>query len=45
MSGLGPDALERLGALDSEFFAYPDNLTDLLYDFVLSRPGEFAGVG
>lgn len=41
MNGLSADARENLDALDSEFFLYPDNLTDLLYDFVLSRPEEF----
>jgi len=30
-----------LNELDGKFYAYPDNLTDLLYRFVSERPEEF----
>ena|SRR5688572_23588102 len=33
--------IERLDELDGEFFNYPDNLTDLLFDFVKKYPEEF----
>jgi hypothetical protein len=33
--------LDKLGELDSEFFAYPHNLTDLLYAYVSEHPEEF----
>src|SRR5476649_632666 len=32
--GFSDDVLGELGGLDKEFFTYPDNLTDLLFDFV-----------
>jgi len=32
---------EGLDRLDSEFFAYPHNLTDLLFAFVAKHPDEF----
>ena len=35
------DVLEQLGALDNEFFAYPHNLTDLLFAYVSKHPEEF----
>ena len=31
-----------LGKLDTEFCKYPHDLTELLYDFVISHPEEFA---
>ncbi len=37
-------AVGRLNELDGEFFAYPDNLTDLLYEFVSAHPEEFGTV-
>ncbi len=39
---------EELDELDQEFFAYPDDLTALLYEFVVQHPeafGEVAGPG
>lgn len=33
--------LEKLEALDAEFMAYPDNLTDLLFAYVAQHPDEF----
>ena len=41
---LSEDAQAALGQLDEEFFAYPDNLTELLFQFVSARPGEFGAV-
>jgi hypothetical protein len=38
---LGDDVIEQLGAIDSEFYSYPDNLTSLLFDFVHAHPNEF----
>jgi hypothetical protein len=35
------DTLEKLDALDHEFFQYPHNLTDLLFDYVARHPEEF----
>jgi len=35
------DVLEQLQALDNEFFAYPHNLTDLLFAYVSKHPEEF----
>jgi hypothetical protein len=37
-----PDkVLEQLQALDDEFFAYPHNLTELLFAYVSKHPEEF----
>ena len=33
--------LDELAALDSEFFAYPHDLTDLLFAYVAAHPEEF----
>jgi hypothetical protein len=33
--------LEKLEALDTEFMAYPDDLTDLLFAYVARHPDEF----
>jgi hypothetical protein len=38
---LAPDVEEALSALDQEFFAYPHNLTDLLYAYVSAHPDDF----
>jgi Domain of unknown function (DUF4375) len=35
------ETLEQLELLDSEFFAYPHNLIDLLFAYVLKHPEEF----
>jgi hypothetical protein len=40
----GDDILEKLDHLDREFFAYPDNLTDLLFAFVSKHPEEFGSM-
>src|SRR2546430_17518760 len=38
------DILEALEPLDREFFAYPHNLTELLYTYVGKHPEEFGAV-
>ncbi len=38
------NTLEALGPLDEEFFSYPHNLTDSLFDFVSEHPEEFGDV-
>jgi Domain of unknown function (DUF4375) len=35
------DITEQLETLDTEFFQYPHNLTDLLFEFVSEHPEEF----
>jgi hypothetical protein len=35
------ETLEKLEPLDQEFFAYPNNLTDLLFAYVSKHPEEF----
>jgi hypothetical protein len=35
------EVLEQLAALDNEFFAYPHNLTNLLFSYVSKHPEEF----
>jgi hypothetical protein len=39
------DLQPRLSELDSEFYQYPDNLTELLFEFVKSHPAEFGPIG
>jgi hypothetical protein len=34
----------RLDAIDSEFLAYPHDLTELLYGYVVNHPEEFGSV-
>jgi hypothetical protein len=36
-----PQTEEKLGALDTEFYQYPHNLTELLFAFVSKHPEEF----
>jgi hypothetical protein len=36
-----PDVEDALSALDQEFFAYPHDLTDLLYTYVCAHPEDF----
>jgi hypothetical protein len=38
------EILEKLETLEQEFFAYPHNLTDLLFAYVSSHPEEFGKV-
>ena len=35
------DFVEELEALDTEFFAYPHDLTELLFTYVSIHPEEF----
>jgi hypothetical protein len=41
LEGLSDDARDHLESLDAEFFTYPDNLTELLFDFVRLAPQAF----
>jgi Domain of unknown function (DUF4375) len=43
-SEFSDEVLEQLEALDSEFFAYPHDLTDLLFAYVSAHPEEFGPV-
>jgi len=36
-----PEAARQLDGLDSEFYAYPNDLTDLLYAYVAAHPASF----
>lgn len=40
-AGFSDAILEKLESLDQEFFAYPNDLTDLLFNYVSERPEEF----
>lgn len=42
---LGKSGRDELNALTSEFFEYPDNLSDLLYSFVSQHPETFGAIG
>ena len=44
IESLDESAQAALNALDREFFRYPDNLTDLLFEYVRLRPGTFGPV-
>ena len=41
---LGEAGQQALAKLDEEFFAYPDDLTGLLFGFVCQHPEEFGNV-
>src|SRR4051794_7440538 len=43
-AGFSDEVVEELDAIDSEFLAYPYDLTDLLFDYVCSHPEEFGPV-
>jgi hypothetical protein len=38
------DTLAQLDGLDTKFFAYPHDLTELLYAYVARHPKEFGTV-
>lgn len=38
------ETLEQLDELDQEFFSYPHNLTDLLFNYVSMHPEEFGAL-
>ena len=40
-SEFSDEVIENLATLDNEFFAYPHNLTDLLFGYVSEHPEEF----
>jgi len=40
-SAFSDEVLEHLQTLDNEFFAYPHDLTDLLFAYVSMHPSEF----
>ena len=44
IDSLSDDDREKLRALNDEFFAYPDNLSDLLFDFVQAHPAVFGPI-
>ena len=44
LDSLGEADLTKLETLDEEFYKYPDDLTDLLYNFVAARPDTFGEV-
>jgi len=44
VESLSDAAREQLDGLDTEFFAYPDNLTELLFSYVASHPKSFGAV-
>lgn len=44
LDAAGEDGEELLGELDSKFYSYPDNLTELLFAFVAKYPNEFGTV-
>ena len=41
---LSDEVREKLKEIDAEFFAYPDNLSDLLFAFVKSYPRTFGPI-
>jgi hypothetical protein len=44
LAALDEDQSEKLDALSDEFFAYPDDLTELLFQFVERHPEEFGPI-
>jgi hypothetical protein len=44
LDALSEKQQDRLQALDSKFFEYPDNLTDLLFAFVAKHPESFGPI-
>lgn len=45
LESLGPKRIARLDRLDEEFMSYPDDLTELLYDYVQRNAGSVRGAG
>jgi hypothetical protein len=41
LESLDDEAMSRLESLDAEFYSYPDDLTELLFEFVRAHPDEF----
>ncbi len=44
LDAAGEDGEALLEEFDSKFYAYPDNLTELLFAFVARNPNEFGAV-
>lgn len=44
IDSLPSDAIEQLEAADTEFFSYPDNLTELQFEYVSKHPFVFGKV-
>src|SRR5437773_144759 len=44
LESVGEAARTRLEELDSEFFSYPDDLTELLFAYVAARPEVFGKI-
>jgi hypothetical protein len=44
LDAMSEETQDRLAALDSEFFAYPDDLTEMLFEFVHQHPESFGPV-
>ena len=44
LDALGEAGQDLLNTLDSEFFAYPDDLTELLFDYVSNHPEAFGPI-
>ncbi|MBO0862886.1 MAG: DUF4375 domain-containing protein [Chloracidobacterium sp.] len=44
LAALNVVGLDRLNALDSEFFEYPDNLTETLFEFVYQHSDTFGPI-
>ena len=44
LDALADEDVARLEALDQEFFAYPDDLTALLFEYVRQRPSVFGPI-
>jgi hypothetical protein len=44
MRSLGSAASEELAVLNTEFFSYPEDLTDLLFEFVRVHPSIFGPI-
>lgn len=41
VASLSEEDKKKFETLDSEFFSYPDNLTELLFEYVASNPAAF----
>jgi hypothetical protein len=44
VASISDEVQTKLCVLDEEFFAYPDSLTELLFDFVRSHPNTFGKI-
>ena len=44
VEALPEESIEALEQLDTQFYSYPDNLTELLFAYVAAHPNEFGQV-